>query len=71
MLKSKLLGAIRTELRRHDLSHFQEDRVVVPGCPRCKKRFFTVPQFITHINDDALPRLLDPLSEVVQAGPPK
>jgi hypothetical protein len=31
MLKSKLLEAIRTELRRHDLSHFQEDKIVVPA----------------------------------------
>jgi len=62
VLKSALLDAIRTELRRHDLSHFQEDKVVVPGCPRCRKRFYTVPQFISHITDDVLPPLLDRLS---------
>jgi hydrogenase maturation factor len=36
MLKSALLDAIRTEIRRHGLSHFQEDKVVVPGCPFCR-----------------------------------
>ena len=31
MLKSALLDAIRTEIRRHDLSHFQneKDKIVV------------------------------------------
>ena len=54
---------IRTEIRKHDLSHFQEeDKIVQPGCPRCRKRFYTVPQFIDHLTDDVLPRLLDRLS---------
>ena len=56
MLKSALLDAIRTEIRKHDLSHFQDekDKVVQPGCPLCKKRFYTVPQFIDHLTDDVL-----------------
>jgi hypothetical protein len=62
MLKSALLDAIRAEIHRHGLSHFQEDRVVVPGCPLCRKRFYTVPQFIDHLSNDVLPPLLDRLS---------
>jgi hypothetical protein len=30
--------------------------VVVPGCPTCKKKFQTAPQFIDHITDDVLPK---------------
>jgi hypothetical protein len=39
MLKSKLLDAIRTEIRRHDLSHFQDgkDKMVRPGVRRAAK----------------------------------
>ena len=63
MFKSALLDAIRTEIRKHSLSHFQdEDKIVTPGCPRCRKRFYTVPQFIGHLRDDVLPPLLDRLS---------
>jgi len=64
MLKSALLEAIRTEIRRHDLSHFQneKDRIVQPGCPRCRKVFYTTSQFIEHITEDVLPPLLDTLS---------
>jgi hypothetical protein len=64
MLKSKLLDAIRTELHRHDLSHFQDekDKMVRPGCPRCRKTFYTTSQFIDHLSEDVLPPLLDRLS---------
>jgi len=64
MLKSQLLDAIRTEIRRHDLSHFQneKDKIVQPGCPTCRKVFYTTSQFIDHLNDDVLPPLLDRLS---------
>jgi hypothetical protein len=36
--------------------------VVVPGCPTCRKRFGTMPQFLDHLTDDVLPALLDKLS---------
>ena len=64
MLKSALLDAIRTEIRRHDLSHFQneKDRMVCPECPTCRKTFYTVSQFIDHLSEDVLPPLLDRLS---------
>jgi hypothetical protein len=64
MKKSELLRALQTEIQRHDLSTFmnEQHRVVVPGCPACRKRFQTVEQFIQHINYDVLPGLLDKLS---------
>ena len=64
MMKSALLHAIQQEIRRHDLSHFQDgkDRMVRPGCPTCRKTFYTVSQFIDHVSEDVLPPLLDRLS---------
>jgi hypothetical protein len=71
MLKSNLLAALRTELHRHDFSHFVENPpsvaqggkgVVVPGCPMCKKRINTTPRFLDHLADDAMPALLNRLS---------
>ena len=43
--------------------HGWENRVVQPGCPTCRKAFYTVSQFIDHLSDDVLPPLLDRLSE--------
>jgi len=69
--KSELLRALQQEIRRHDFSHFVENPpavaqggkgVVVPGCPVCKKRINTMPQFLDHLADDVLPPLLDRLS---------
>jgi hypothetical protein len=36
--------------------------VVVSGCPACRERINTMPQFLDHIADDVLPPLLDKLS---------
>lgn len=64
MKKTELLRALQNEIRKHDLSHYtdEKDCVVVPGCPTCKKPFRTVSEFVDHINDDVLPSLLDRLS---------
>jgi hypothetical protein len=71
MKKCELYRALRTELHRHDFSTFVDEPpsiaqggrgVVVPGCPRCRKRFGTMPQFLDHLADDVLPPLLDRLS---------
>jgi hypothetical protein len=35
---------------------------VTPGCPACKKKFYTMSTFIRHINEDVLTPLLDKLS---------
>jgi hypothetical protein len=69
--KSQLLAALKSEIQRHDFSYFVDDPpsvaqggkgVVVTGCPNCRKRFGTVPQFIDHLTDDVLPGVLDRLS---------
>jgi len=39
-------------------------RVVVLGCPACKKRLHIQWDFICHLTDDVLPSLLDRLSSV-------
>src|ERR1700746_3094582 len=71
MKKSELYRALRSELHRHDFSTFVDEPssvaqggngVVVPGCPICKKRINTMPQFLDHLADDVLPPLLDRLS---------
>jgi hypothetical protein len=71
MLKSELLRAIQREIQRHDFSHFVDNPpsvaqggkgVVVPGCPMCKKRINTMPQFLDYLADDAMPALIEKLS---------
>jgi hypothetical protein len=71
MLKSDLYRALRPELRQHDFSNFVDESpsvaqggrgVVVTGCPKCKKRFGTMPQFVDHLTDDVLRAALDRLS---------
>jgi hypothetical protein len=36
--------------------------VVVPGCPACRKRLFTMANFMDHLADDVLPGLISKLS---------
>jgi hypothetical protein len=71
MKKSELLHALQSEIRRHDFSTFLTEEpsmanggigVVVPGCPACRKRLFTMSQFLDHLSDDVLPPLVDSLS---------
>jgi hypothetical protein len=71
MLKSELYRALRSELHRHDFSTFVDEPpsvaqggngVVVTGCPTCRKKFGTMPQFLDHLTDDVLPAILDRLS---------
>jgi hypothetical protein len=38
--------------------------VVVMGCPKCKKKFGTMPQFLDHLTDDVLPALLTGYLEI-------
>ena len=68
-------AALQAEIRRHDVSHFIDEppsvaergeSVVVPGCPTCRKRINTMPQFLDDLADDVLPGLLDTLSTDVQ-----
>jgi hypothetical protein len=37
--------------------------VVVPGCPTSKKRINTMNQFLHHLAEDAMPALIEKLSE--------
>lgn len=71
MQKSELLRELQKEIQRHDLSTFVDEPpavaqggngVVVPGCPCCRKRFGTIPQFIDHLTDDVLPAIINKLS---------
>jgi hypothetical protein len=68
---SVLLAAIQAEINRHDFSHFIDEPpsiaqggkgVVVPGCPACRKRINTMPQFLDHLANDAMPELLERLT---------
>jgi hypothetical protein len=69
--KSVFLAAVQKEIQRHDLSYFVDEPpsvaqggrgVVVAGCPACKKRINTIPQFMDHLTKDVMPVLLDRLS---------
>lgn len=70
MKKTELLRALQIELRRHDFSTLTETPsiadggpgVVVPGCPACRKRLFTMANFMDHLADDVLPDLINKLS---------
>jgi len=71
MKKSELYAALRIEIHRHDFSTYVDDPpsvaeggrgVEVAGCPTCKKRISTMPEFLDHLTDDVLPALLDKLS---------
>jgi len=35
--------------------------IVVAGCPACKKRLQSMNEFLRHLAEDAMPRLLDRL----------
>ena len=72
MQKSVLLRALQQEIHRHDFSYFVDqppsvaqggNGVVVPGCPACMKRIHTMNQFLHHLTEDALPPLIEKLSE--------
>jgi hypothetical protein len=70
MKKSELLQALQTEIRRHSFDTFVDEPpsmaqggkgVVVPRCPACRKRLFTMANFMDHLADDVLPELLTKL----------
>jgi hypothetical protein len=70
MKKSELLRALQTEIGKHNLSTFmdEKDKIVITGCTLCRKHFGTVEQFKRHITDDVLPPLLDKLSVQAKFG---
>jgi hypothetical protein len=42
--------------------------VVVPGSPACRKRLFTMANFMDHLADEVLPPLVDKLSTEQRAA---
>lgn len=57
-----LIVAIQRELKQHCWTHFAEEipsgqKIIVPGCPACRKQIATTTQFIEHLADDAIPAL--------------
>src|SRR5690242_21352564 len=67
MRKSELLRALQTEIRRHTFDTFVDQPpsiaqggkgVVYPGCPACRKRLFTMQNFMDHLAEDVLPNLV-------------
>ena len=65
-----LIVVIQQEILRHDWNSFavpvDDDepdgpKVVVSGCPLCRKQIGTMPQFLDHLADDAIPGLFEKL----------
>jgi len=48
-------------MNRHRLRKASKG-IVVSGCPACKKKFGTMPQFLDHLAVDVMPALLDRLT---------
>jgi hypothetical protein len=46
----------------------QGEKGVVVGCPKCRKKFGTVPQSLDHTTDDVLPKIIDSLSATCNAS---
>jgi hypothetical protein len=55
-----ILQTAQLELSKHSLDTFTDKthQVVTPGCPYCKKSFYTVNQFVEHLANDVLPHFL-------------
>ena len=51
---SSILRTAQSELRKHNLDTFVDELhgVVTPGCPHCKKAFYTISQFAEHSAND-------------------
>jgi hypothetical protein len=71
MQKSELLRALQQEIRRHDFNYFVDQPpsiaqggrgVVVPGCSARRKRINTMSKFLDHLAEDAMPALVEKLS---------
>lgn len=56
-----ILQTAQAELRKHNLDTFLDKLhgVVTPGCPHCRKSFYTISQFLDHLADDVLPGILE------------
>jgi hypothetical protein len=72
MKKSDLIAAIQKEILRHDFDTYVDEPpsvarggkgVVVPGCATCRVRANTTPEFLEHVTKDAIPKLIERLSQ--------
>ena len=67
--RGELLAIIQAELEKHDFDCFVDasvpglepgrNGIVVPDCSYCKKRLYTMTQFIEHLNFDVLPLIFE------------
>jgi hypothetical protein len=66
--KAKIVLTAKAELMRHSWDSFVDEPpsvadggqgAVVMGCPRCRKQLNTGDQYLRHLADDILPRILD------------
>lgn len=63
MRASDLIAAIQAEILRHEMTPFEKDGQPVYGCKSCLKPAPTVPCFLAHIANDAIPKLIRSLSK--------
>ena len=75
MKKSGLIVAIQKKILRHEFSTFVDEPpvssrggkgVVIPGCSTCQKRANTITEFLEHIAHDAIPPLIERLSQILE-----
>ena len=68
-------AALQKEILRHEFSTFVDEPpvsskggkgVVVPGCSICRKRANTINDFLEHIAHDAIPPLIERLSQILE-----
>jgi hypothetical protein len=66
MDKTTILQEAQTELMRHSWDTFVSDPPpnakrgsVVPGCPTCRKIFYSDSQYLSHLAIDVLPGILE------------
>jgi hypothetical protein len=67
MDKAAIVSAVKDEFRKHTWDTFVDEPpsvaqggtgVVLPGCPKCRKRIQTMGQFIDHLSEHVLARVL-------------
>jgi len=56
-----ILRTAQSEIRKHSLDTFNDKvhGVTTPGCPHCRKSFYTISQLIDHLATDILPGILE------------
>jgi len=78
MDKAAILSAVRREFPKHCWDTFIDEPpsiaqggrgVVVPGCPACRKKINTITEFVDHLTDDVMPKILEDLLRRRLAAP--